>query len=503
MFRIRIACKDTNNSANSLFNLEKLKYVRHLLCFFAYLCTPIMEIAKELTNKDASFLELGTEPVGRLLVKYATPAVIAMTASSLYNIVDAIFIGQGVSALAIAGISLTFPVMQMTAAFGSMIGVGASTLLSVKLGERDYDFAKRILGNVVVLNVIMGLVLGVLMLCFIDPILYFFGATGETLSYARDFMVVILAGNVVTHLYFGLNAMLRAASQPRAAMMATIYSVVLNVVLCPLFIYAFGWGIRGAALATMLSQTAVLMWQFKLFSNRRKFIRFQRGIYRLKARIVKDSFMIGLSPFLINLTGCVVAAIINKSLLVYGNDLDVASYGICNRFAFFFLMIVMGLNQGMQPIVGYNYGAKNNERVKAALVKTIVWATVVVTVGLLVSLIAPRQIVSAFTTDPYLIEISVHYLFILVCTFPIIGFVIVVTNFFQCIGVVKKSIFLSLSRQLIFLIPAVIVLPRFIGVDGVMWAFPVSDVIATITAAFLFWAEMRKFKRSQGIIPNS
>ena len=455
-----------------------------------------MDDAKTIAGKDAGFLELGSEPVGRLLLKYATPAVIAMTASSLYNIVDAIFIGQGVSALAIAGISLTFPVMQMTAAFGSMIGVGASTLLSVRLGERDYETARRILGNVVVLNVIMGVVLGALMLCFIDPILYFFGATDETLRYARDFMVVILAGNVITHLYYGLNAMLRAASQPRAAMMATIYSVVLNVILCPLFIYVLDWGIRGAALATMLSQTSVLMWQFKLFSNKRQFIRFQRGIYRLKARIVKDSFMIGLSPFLINLTGCVVAALINKSLLVYGNDLDVASYGICNRYAFFFLMIVMGLNQGMQPIVGYNYGANNSDRVRAALVKTIVWATVVVTVGFVVSLIVPRQIVSAFTTDPHLIDISMHNLFILVCTFPIIGFTIVVTNFFQCIGVVKKSIFLSLSRQLIFLIPAVIILPTFMGVDGVMWSFPVSDVVATATAAVLFWMEMRKSKRN-------
>ena len=461
---------------------------------------------KTTTNtevQNATFLELGTQPIGKLLMKYAMPAVIAMTASSLYNIVDAIFIGQGVGPLAIAGISLTFPVMQMTAAFGSMIGVGASTLLSVRLGEKDYDTARRILGNVVVLNVIMGVVLGALMLCFIDPILYFFGATDLTLSYARDFMVVILAGNVVTHLYFGLNAMLRAASQPKAAMMATIYTVVLNVVLCPLFIYVCGWGITGAALATMLSQTVVLLWQFKLFSNKREFIRFQRGIYKLKRRIVKDSFLIGLSPFLINLTGCMVAAIINKSLLVYGDDLDVASYGICNRYAFFFLMIVMGLNQGMQPIVGYNYGAKNNERVRAALVKTIVWATIVVTAGFVVGLLAPRQIIAAFTTDPYLIDISAHNLFILICTFPIIGFTIVVTNFFQCIGVVKKSIFLSLSRQLIFLIPAVIMLPKFMGVDGVMWSFPVSDVVATLTAAVLFWQEMKKSKKELPLSPES
>lgn len=451
------------------------------------------ERQKTMPN-NAAFLELGSKPIGRLLMKYATPAVIAMTASSLYNIVDAIFIGQGVGPLAIAGISLTFPVMQMTAAFGSMIGVGASTLLSVKLGEKDYDVARRILGNVVVLNVIMGALLGALMLCFINPILYFFGATEQTVSYARDFMVVILAGNVITHLYFGLNAMLRAASHPREAMLATIYTVVLNVMLCPLFIYVFHWGISGAALATMISQATVLCWQFKLFSNKNEFIHFERGIYKLKKRIVVPSFTIGLSPFLINLTGCTVAIFINKSLLLYGGDLDVASYGICNRFSFFFLMIVMGLNQGMQPIVGYNYGANNPPRVKATLIKTIVAATVVVCAGFMASILVPYQIVRAFTTDAHLIDLSVHYIRILFCTFPLIGFQIVVTNFFQCIGVVKKSIFLSLSRQLIFLIPAVLILPHFMGVDGVFWSIPVGDVAATFTTFILFWIEMRKFR---------
>lgn len=443
-------------------------------------------------QENAAFLELGTKPIGRLLLKYATPAVIAMTASSLYNIVDAVFIGQGVGALAIAGISLTFPVMQMTAAFGAMIGVGASTLLSIKLGERDYDTARRILGNVVVLNVIMGLVLGTLMLCFIDPILFFFGATEQTVSYARDFMMVIMAGNVITHLYFGLNAMLRAASQPRSAMMATIYTVVLNVMLCPLFIYVFGWGIRGAALATMLSQATVLVWQFHLFNNKREFIRFQRGIYKLKKRIVKDSFMIGMSPFLINLTGCTVAIFINKSLLVYGDDLDVAAYGMCNRVAFFFIMIVLGLCQGMQPIVGYNHGARNTRRVRSVLIKTIICATVVVCVGGLVGILFPRQLIRCFTSDSGLIELSVHYVYILFCTLPIIGFQIVVTNYFQSIGVVKKSIFLSLSRQLIFLIPAVLILPHFLGVDGVFWSIPVGDVAATFTTAVLLWIEMRR-----------
>lgn len=449
---------------------------------------------------NATFLELGEKPVGQLLLKYATPAVIAMTASSLYNIIDAIFIGQGVGPMAIAGISLTFPVMQMTAAFGSMIGVGASTLLSVKLGEKDYDTAKKILGNVVVLNVIMGVVLGLVMLLLLDPILFFFGATDLTVSYARSFMRVILAGNVVTHLYFGLNALLRASSHPKDAMMATIYTVCFNVVLCPLFIYCFHWGIEGAALATVISQGCVLLWQLKLFCNRGEFLHFQRGIYKLRRRIVLASFGIGMSPFLINLTGCTVAVFMNKSLLCYGNDLDVASYGICNRFSFFFLMIVMGLTQGMQPIVGYNFGAGKSERVKSVLLRTIMYASCVVVVGFVASITLPHQIVSAFTTDEELIEVSVHYIRILFVAFPLVGFQIVVTQFFQSIGIVKKSIFLSLSRQLIFLIPSLLVLPHFYGVDGVFMSIPVGDVLATFTTALLFIIEMRKFKKRDTII---
>ncbi len=453
-------------------------------------------------SENAAFLELGEKSVWQLLVKYATPAVIAMTASSLYNIIDAVFIGQGVGPLAIAGISLTFPVMQMTAAFGSMIGIGASTLLSVKLGERDYDTARKILGNVVVLNIVMGIALGVIMLLLLDPILYFFGATDLTLSYARSFMNVILVGNVVTHLYFGLNAMLRAASHPKSAMMATIYTVCLNAVLCPLFIYGLGWGIEGAAMATVISQACVLVWQLKLFANRNEFLHFQRGIYKLRRRIVIPSFGIGISPFLMNLTGCTVAIFMNKSLLAYGSDLDVAAYGICNRVSFFFLMIVSGMTQGMQPIVGYNFGAGNADRIKSALVCTVVCATVVVSLGFVASLAMPYQIVSAFTTDKELIEITVHYIKILFVAFPVIGFQIVVAQFFQSIGVVKKSIFLSLSRQLIFLLPALMVLPRWLGIDGVYWAIPVGDVLATFTTAILFILEMRKFKKGKFVTPE-
>ena len=443
---------------------------------------------------NTSFTELGTKPVGSLLLQYATPAVIAMTASSLYNIIDAVFIGQGVGPLAIAGISLTFPVMQLTSAFGSMIGVGASTLLSVKLGERDYECARKILGNVLVMNILMGIGIGVLMQIFINPILYFFGASETTVGYARDFMRIILAGNVVTHLYMGLNALLRSASHPREAMMATIYTVLINLVLAPLFIYVFHWGIQGAALATVLSQTVVLLWQFKLFNNKSELLHFERGIYKLDSKIVGKSFAIGMSPFLINLCGCLIAIVFNWSLSRYGGDLEIASYGIVNRLGFFFFMIIIGLNQGMQPIAGYNFGARRYDRLNQVLVKTITYATIVCIAAFILGEFFPALSARAFTTDEELIAHAAHDMPIYFITYPIIGFQIVTTSFFQSIGIVKKSIFLSLSRQLIFLLPLMLLLPLVYGINGVWYAIPAADALATFVTAYMLYKLIRNFK---------
>lgn len=444
---------------------------------------------------NMNFTELGTQPIRSLLIKYATPAVVAMTASSLYNIIDAIYIGQGVGALAIAGISLTFPVMQLTAAFGAMVGVGAATLLSVKLGEKDYTTARKILGNVLMLNIIMGLGIGFLMYMFINPILYFFGASEETVSYARDFMKIILYGNVITHLYLGLNSLLRACGHPKSSMYCTIYTVVLNAILAPIFIYLLHWGIKGAAFATVLSQTIVLLWQFKLFNNPNEFLHFEHGIYKLNKNIVRDIFEIGLSPFLINLCGCLISVLFNWSLAFYGGDLEIASYGISNRMIFFFLMIIMGLNQGMQPIAGYNYGARNYRRIDSVLKQTIFAATIVCTIGYMMCMLFSYECVRAFTTDPELIERAVHDMRIMFTIFPIIGFQIVVTNFFQCIGRVKKSIFLALSRQLIFVIPALWLLPKFFGCEGIWWATPLADFLATFTSAFMLYDQRMKWKK--------
>ena len=446
-------------------------------------------------------MALGTESIRKLLMQYAVPAVVAMTASSLYNMVDSIFIGHGVGPLAISGLALTFPLMNLAAAFGSLVGVGAATLVSMRLGQRDYATAQNVLGNVVMLNLILGIGFGLVALLFLDPILYFFGASEATIGYAREYMTVILAGNVVTHMYLGLNSVLRASGHPRKAMYATINTVVINAVLDPLFIYGFGWGIRGAAIATILAQIISLMWQFRLLSDRSELIHFRRGIYRLRGKIVRDILSIGMSPFLMNLTACFIVILINKGLKTYGGDLMIGAYGIVNRLAFVFVMIVMGVNQGMQPIAGYNFGAQQYDRVLRVLRLTIICAVCITTTGFLVGEFAPHLAVSLFTTDEELIRLSVEGMRIVFICFPIIGFQMVATNFFQSIGMAGKAIFMSLSRQLLFLMPGLLFLPHFFEVStpwdgswGVWCAMPVSDLMATVVAFFMLTHQLRKFR---------
>lgn len=445
--------------------------------------------------------ELGTERIRKLLVQYAVPAVIAMTASSLYNMVDSIFIGHGVGPLAISGLALTFPLMNLAAAFGSLVGVGAATLVSMRLGQRDYDTARAVLGNVVVLNTIIGLGFGALALAFLDPILYFFGASDATIGYAREYMTIILAGNVVTHMYLGLNSVLRASGHPRKSMYATINTVVINTLLDPIFIFGFGWGIRGAAIATILAQIVSLLWQFRILSDRSELLHFRRGIYRLKGRIVRDMLAIGMSPFLMNLAACFIVILINKGLKQYGGDLMIGAYGIVNRLGFFFVMIVMGVNQGMQPIAGYNFGARQYERVLRVLKLTIIGATGVTTAGFLIGELLPRLAVSLFTKDEELIRLAATGMRLAFVFFPIIGFQMVATNFFQSIGMAGKAIFLSLSRQLLFLLPGLLLLPRLLerytgwnGGWGVWCALPFSDLLAATVAFFMLTFQLRRFR---------
>lgn len=451
-----------------------------------------------MDNQKAT-LELGTKPVGQLLMRYAVPAIIAMTASSLYNMVDSIFIGQGVGAMAISGLAITFPLMNLSTAFGAGVGVGASSLLSVKLGQKDYGAAQNILGNTVMLNIITGISFSIISLLFLDPILIFFGASAQTLPYAKDYMEIILCGNVITHLYFGLNALQRAAGKPQLSMYMTIFTVVLNAILDPIFIWPLGLGIRGAAYATVLSQLFALIWQVVMFSNKAEFIHFKRGIYRLKSQLVKNIIGIGMSPFSMNVCACFVVIIINNSLVDHGGDMAVGAYGIINRIAFIFVMITIGVNQGMQPIAGYNYGAMKFDRMMRVLKYAVICGTCVTTVGFIVGQFFPEQCVRLFTSDETLISLSVHAMRLTTVSFPIIGFQMVVANFFQSIGKAKVSVFLSLSRQLVFLIPMLLVLPTLYGVDGVWYSMPVADTISALVTAIIIYLFMRKINKQKTI----
>ena len=443
-----------------------------------------------MKDNKAATLALGTQPVGRLLWQYALPGVIAMTASSLYNMVDSIFIGHGVGPMALAALGITFPFMNIGAAFGAAVGVGGSTLMSLRLGQRQYDKANNVLGNMVALNIITGLLVGIVSIIFLDPILRFFGASDQTLPHAHEYMFILLLGNVITHLYLGLNAALRSASKPRAAMIATIVTVVLNTILDPIFIWPLHMGIKGAAIATVLAQAVVLCWQLWQFSRQRELLHLEWRFLKPAKAIVKDIVSIGISPFAMQITGCVVAIFTNNLLMKYGGDLAVGAYGIAHRLGFVFFMVIMGICQGMQPIAGYNYGARNMDRVKRVVRLAITVSVVSMTAGWIIGELFTRTCVRLFTDDPGLIDIAVRGIRINMLVFPVIGYQATVTNFFQTIGKVRISIFMSLSRQLLFLLPMMLVFASMWGLDGVWFSLPASDLASFIVAVII----MQRFK---------
>lgn len=442
-------------------------------------------------------IELGTQSIRQLLVKYALPGIIAMTASSLYNIVDSIFIGHGCGAMALSGLTVAKPFMDICAAFGSLVGVGASTMVAIKLGEKDYASANKVLGNVIVLNVLLSALVMIVGLAFLDPILYAFGASETDITYAREYIQIILYGNILTHIYFGLNSVLRSMGHPRSSMAATIVAVFVNVVLDPIFIFKFDMGVRGAAWATIISQAIAVVWQMMIFCNPKEVIHFHRGIWRLDGTITRRALEIGASPFLMNLAHCFVVVIINNCLMIYGGDMAKASFGIINRFTFVFAMIVMGLNQGMQPIVGYNYGAKQYARMWRAMQLTAICATGVMGGVFLLGEMVPELVVKMFTHDAELVALTILPTRILSCSMLLVGFQMVTVNFFTSIGMAGKSIFLSLTRQVLYLIPLALLLPQLFvdsPILGVWWSIPISDTISAITAVIMLIVVRPKLK---------
>ena len=445
----------------------------------------------------AAPIELGTRKIGTLLRQYAVPGIIAQTAASLYNMVDSIYIGHipGVGSAAISGLAVTFPLMNLSIAMGTLVGVGAMTLISVLLGQRNYGAAQKVLANVLTLNVIIGVVFSAVTLAFLTPILRFFGASDVTLPFARDYMFIILVGNVFTHLYHGFNGLIRSSGHPKTAMGLTLFTVISNAILDPIFIFGFGLGIRGAALATILCQLVALVYTFRFFSDKRRLLHFTRPLFQLDWRVARQSLAIGVGPFLMNVAACLVALFINQQLGKYGGDLAIGAYGIVNRLTMLFVMICMGFNQGLQPIAGYNYGARQYARVKEVFILTAKWEVLVTTLCFLMAELIPRTAVGLFTNDPELVDLAARGLRIMNSGFALVGFGMVTGNFFQCLGMVRKSIFLSLSRQLLFLLPLIYTLPLWLRETGVWISFPISDILNIIISAILIVRLFRKFDR--------
>ena len=429
-------------------------------------------------SQKGTATELGTERIGKLLMQYAIPAIIAMTASSLYNMVDSIFIGHGVGPLAISGLAITFPLMNLLEAFCTLVGVGGATLSSIRLGQKDKKGAEDILGNVAILCVINAIFYGGLAFIFLEPILFFFGASEATLPYARDFMQVILLGSPISYVMIGLNNIMRATGYPKKAMLSSMLTVGCNIILAPIFIFVLNWGIRGAALATICSQFIGMLWVLYHFYSPKTYIRFQRHSMRLKQHIIANIFAIGMSPFVMNVCACCIVIFINNRLLNYGGDMAIGAFGILNRIQMLFVMIVMGITMGMQPITGYNYGAQHFDRVKRTLKLGITAGCIITTLGFIIGELFPGIFVGMFTDNHELTDEATLALRIGILSFPVVGAQIVITQFFQSIGKARISIFLSLSRQLLFLLPGLAFLPPFYGVEGVWFSMPLSDALA-------------------------
>lgn len=437
---------------------------------------------------------LGTERIGKLLLQYSIPAIVGMTITSLYNIIDSIFIGHGVGPMGIAGLAITFPLMNLVVAFCTLVSAGGSAISSIRLGQKDLDGATEVLGNTLMLCLINSFVFGSLSFIFLDEILRFFGASPDTLPYARDFMQVILLGTPVTYTMIGLNNIMRATGYPRKAMLTSMVTVVCNIILAPIFIFHFGWGIRGAATATVISQFIGMVWVLSHFFQKTTLVRFRPGFWKMRRRVIGSIFSIGMSPFLMNVTACVIVIIVNNSLQRHGGDLAIGAYGIMNRLLVLYVMIVLGLTMGMQPIVGYNYGAQKHDRVKATLRLSILSGVCITSTGFIICELFPHAVSAVFTSDRQLIDMASRGVRIGIAMFPLVGAQIVIGNFFQSIGKAKISIFLSLTRQLLYLLPGLLIFPRYWGLDGIWLSMPVSDFFAFVTAAVALGVYVRRMR---------
>ena len=440
-------------------------------------------------------IELETKKISKLVWNYALPAIVGTMVNATYNIIDRVFIGQGVGALAISGLAVTFPVMNLTAALGMLDGAGASSRISINLGKKDPERAEKILGNSFLLTIVLNLIFITLLMIFLEPILMAFGASEETYPYARDYLQIILPGNIFVTMTYSFNSMMRASGYPQKAMYTMLIGAFLNIILDPIFIFVFGMGIAGVAWATIISMFIGMLFVMYHFTRKTTTLRLRKKNIRFEKDILVAIISIGLSPFFMQVAASGVAVLMNTSLKNYGGDLAIGAYGILMSLLMLITMFVIGLNQGLQPIIGYNYGAEIYDRVKAAFYYGIKIATVVTTLGFLFGVFYPRVFARAFTSDLQLLDLAENAMRISIVAFPLVGFQVVISGYFQSIGQAKKSIILSLSRQLIFLIPSIIILPRFFGLNGVWAATPVSDFMAALLAFYFFIRQRKILKK--------
>lgn len=447
-----------------------------------------------MSQSTAPVNKLASEKIGKLLWNYSLPAIIGTVVMSLYNIVDRIFIGQGVGSLAISGLALTFPFMNVLLAFGMLIGAGSASRISITLGQNDKEKAEKILANAIILTFLISGTAIILSLIFMNDLLMLFGGTANTVKYAYDFMIIIVPGGIFTALYFGLNNIMRSSGYPQKAMFNILLGAIINIILDAIFIFVFDWGIQGAAIATVISYFVGTVNVAAHFFSKTSNLRFHWKYFKLEWEIVKSILSIGMSPFSMQMGASLVVVIINSTLLKYGGDFAIGAYGIINSIMMLVVMFIIGLNQGAQPIVGFNYGAGNYDRMFKTLRYTIIIASVFSVVGFIVGRFFSELSVSLFTTDDGLKQIAANALKIGVTMFPLIGFQIVIANFFQSIGKAKMSIFLSLTRQFIFLVPAIFILPLFWGLNGAWASMPLSDGLASIVSFTTFLLFYKKFK---------
>lgn len=454
-------------------------------------------------NNTDRLKELATAPIWKILLKYSLPAVTGTVVSAIYNIVDSIVIGHAIDdPNVVAGIAVTFPVMNIGTALGMLIGAGAATRVSIVLGQKNLHNAEVILGNCVQLTLVIGIIYIALLGIFIDSILTAFGASPNTLPFAREFMLWVLPGMVLMNLTFSYNNVMRASGYPGRAMFTNIIGAVLNVILAPLFLFGFKWGIRGAAIATDISMFVTAFFVMAHFFRKDSTLHFVRGTFKFDAKVIRSVLYIGMAPFLINVTGSAINAIVNNTLLKYGGDNAIASVVVFNRFVTIFVFIVLGICQGMQPIIGYNYGSRKFDRLFKTLRLAACIAVFFTTLGSIIGASAPRWIAGMFMQDEAQINCAVNCLKITTLTFWMVGFQITATNFFQSLGMASKAVFLSLTRQVIFMIPLLLILPPKFGLDGVWSSYPISDCVSALVAAGMLWWQVRHIKRLETVYPQ-